>query len=57
MKKTTTTAAVGGGVGAGALVVWLWGIAFPEIVMPAEVAAIVGSTLMGLTEALRRKFC
>lgn len=45
-------AATGAAVGSGVLVAWAWNTAFPQLPMPAEVAAVVGSVLAPVFEVI-----
>jgi hypothetical protein len=50
----STTIDTGASVGVSVVAAWLWNISFPEMPMPAEVAAGVGAVVGPLVEDIRR---
>lgn len=41
-----------GGIGSGIVLIWAWGLTFPEMPMPPEVAAALAPALVKLVEWL-----
>ena len=39
-----------GGIGSGIVLIWAWGLAFPDMAMPPEVAAALAPALVKLVE-------
>lgn len=55
MSKPKVVGSFVAGAGGGAVLVWAWGLFFPDIVMPPEVAAAVAGFIGGVYGPIVRK--
>lgn len=46
--KSSLASGTGGGAGAAAFVIWLAGVLWPDLVIPPEIAAVIGGAMGGL---------
>lgn len=55
MNLTTKNTGRAAGLSSGVILVWLWGLAFPDQPMPPEVAAGLSGLLMGLWALVEKR--